>query len=55
MTNYDRIKNMTVEELADYLKIKDCPKPFKTGKIKCPTKGTCRECWIDYLNQEVEE
>ena len=26
MTNYDRIKNMTVEELADYLKIKDCPK-----------------------------
>lgn len=55
MTEYDRIKNMTAEEMAEYLSGLLCndkdPFMFK----RCSTHSTCRECWLDYLNHEVGE
>lgn len=55
MTEYDKLKNMEVEEMAEYLSGLLCndnnPFMFK----RCSTHSTCRECWLDYLNQEAEE
>lgn len=54
MTNYERIKNMSVEEMVDEMwKIKQedgCPFKF----CEYP-KLTCFACWEIWLNQEVEE
>ena len=57
MTNYEKIKNMSVEEMAKEMeetRIKEgCP------LYRCPRmrlgKTTCYECWLSWLNQEVEE
>lgn len=57
LTNADRIRAMSDEELAKWLW-------FKTGK--CPPFGYCphpdlekpcvvEDCWLDWLKQEVEE
>lgn len=51
MTNADRIRAMTDEELAkliDDAKI-ICP------PIDCPEEGNCVDCWLDYLKQEVKD
>ena len=56
-TNADRIRQMTVEELAEMVSMKvcrivkpdgkDCPKGFYFGK--------CDKCVISWLKQEVSE
>lgn len=63
MTNYERIKNMTVEEMAD-LFLGLCEKDDSLSSCeKCPL---CNDCGIDYggspnhrweawLKSEVEE
>ena len=52
-TNYDRIRNMSVEELADFIlnydTIGECPLP----NIKCMEK-TCFECIKKWLESEVD-
>lgn len=58
MTNADRIRAMTDEELADWLKyerISVCPPD--TGHIHCNISDICsdRKCWLDYLKQEVKD
>lgn len=61
MTNYERIVNKTVEEMATGLdKIacivcsrcfcKDCPLNFIRGDYKCSKEG-----FIEWLESEVEE
>ena len=49
LTNADRIRAMTDEELADILKCvpdyTDCP----------PGADDCRKCILDWLRQEAEE
>lgn len=56
MTNYERIKNMSVEEMAKYFAdtkglcfsceiFKFCQKGF----------GDCEQTHLDWLNKEVEE
>ena len=69
-TNYDRIRNMSVEEMAKYIDDYDdrlggeiccwyCEKT--TGKkYRCPygeeeRDSKCIECIIEWLNSEVEE
>ena len=69
-TNYDRIRNMSVEEMAKYIDTNDdklggeiccwyCEKT--TGKkYRCPygeeeRDSKCIECIIEWLNSEVEE
>ena len=58
MTNYEKIKAMSVEELAEVLlKVKDCSK--NENCIGCPLK-TCAKCYVyndvkAWLNKEAEE
>lgn len=51
LTNADRIRSMTDEELAEEMgtTIDRCP-PSSTI---CP-KGGCQDCWLGWLKQEVE-
>lgn len=50
-TNADRIRNMTDEELAEYLSnVHYCPTPSPCD----PTKE-CKECWVNWLRSPVEE
>lgn len=61
-TNADRIRNMSVEELAEFLlKVNTCAKPCMTGETTCKwkdypehTKG-CKDCFMEWLNQEAME
>lgn len=52
MTNADKIRAMTDEELAHF---------WETRPDACPPIGTicsgknCYDCWLDWLEQEVEE
>ena len=49
--NADRIRNMTDEELAEYLSnVHYCPTP----SICDPTKN-CNDCWLKWLRSPVEE
>lgn len=55
MTNADRIRSMTDEELAKMLPTKsmwNCPPDIKT-RGGCP--GECVPCWLNWLKQEEEE
>lgn len=63
MTNADRIRNMTDEELAEFLLEVNCAyaKPCMTGENDCkwedyPThdKG-CKDCFLEWLQAEVKE
>lgn len=54
MTNADRIRSMSDEELAELLFLqRKCPPEKK--HITCGTTGTCDECWTDWLRQPAEE
>lgn len=57
MTNADRIRNMTDEELAEILhslknKCGDCP--VAKSSIFCSTFPTCKDAWLAWLRQEGE-
>ena len=49
MTNADRIRAMTDEELAAWLSICGCPDAF--SMVGDCESGKCEECWIAYLQQ----
>lgn len=61
ITNADRIRAMTDEEMAFELACSGCPKEhfIKDNEfVDCPaahepSKADCVKCWLDYLNQEV--
>lgn len=58
MTNADRIRSMTGEELAEFLAVKtDCVNcPCRDGYDECDTAdGTCQKQWLDWLKEEVED
>ena len=51
-TNYDRLRSMTDEELADYMAYvgmvnNGCP----VKSLKC--QESCNKCWLDWLKQEA--
>ena len=55
ITNADRLRMMTDEELAQFLPSKsmwNCPPDIK-DRGGCP--GECVPCWLDWLKQEAEE
>lgn len=62
MTNFERIKNMTVDELAILLR-STCPYALEpitdekraTGRKKCLSNMSCNECRTEWLNSEVGE
>ena len=61
ITNADRIRAMTDEEMAFELACSGCPKEhfIKDNEfVDCPaahepSKADCVKCWLDYLKQEV--
>lgn len=55
MTNADRIRQMTDEELAEFMEPYDsgCPR-WKENLIPCTQRRNCRDCWLDWLKQEAE-
>ena len=57
MTNYDRIQNMSIEELAEFLQ----ESIYAVGEnlfecIDCSVvKGDCKACYLKWLQAESEE
>lgn len=52
MTNADRIRSMTDEELALTVM---CPADITGGDTKCDQYHNCRKCTLDWLQRESEE
>lgn len=54
ITNADRIRAMSDEELAEWLaEVNDfggCP---NRGAVNCQSE--CRQCWLDWLRQEASD
>lgn len=48
MTNGDKIRQMSDEELAEYLYDGNCP----TRECQAPL---CKDCWLKWLKSEVEK
>ena len=53
MTNGDKIRQMTNEELAELMNDEPCP-PMYRG-TRCPEERNCLECWAEWLKMEAEE
>lgn len=56
ITNADRIRAMTDEELAEFMKPYDsgCPRWGGKEPIPCSQRSNCRDCWLDWLKAPVE-
>lgn len=52
MTNADRIRSMTDDELVDWI-TRDCPGSPKPC-IKVHYRVDCKSCWFDWLKQEAD-
>ena len=55
ITNADRIRAMSDEELAEWLGQYGERSFACTGLGACDCQTTCRECWLDWLRQEVTD
>ena len=56
VTNGDKIRSMTDEELADWLGIYcNGQTAQEVGKPCVSGMGSCEECWLDWLKQECEQ
>ena len=53
MTNADRIRAMTDEELADYFSELSCWP--NAGREDCRGMANCMDCWLDWLKQEADD
>lgn len=55
ITNADRIRSMTDEELADWLGVYcNGQTAQEVGKPCVSDMGSCEECWLEWLRQECE-
>ena len=54
MTNADRIRAMTDEELAELLAPVLCPYLDCPSELPFEDTTTCKDCWLDWLRQEVD-
>ena len=52
LTNADRIRAMTDEELARHFSFRWCPPDRHCTTLD---KITCYDCWLDHLKQEVKD
>ena len=58
MTNGDRIRQMTDEELAEFVSMKVCRILRPSGEEYCPKGfyfGKCDKCVVAWLKQEVDD
>lgn len=51
MTLYDKIKNMTVDEMAEYFRWRTCLKTDRSPEW-CREFDTCKDCILYLLKQE---
>lgn len=55
MTNAQKIRSMTDEELARrIMHLNFCPPNIDEYK-ECGKDANCRQCWVDWLKQSYEE
>ena len=56
MSNADRIRAMSDEELAEFMRPYDsgCPR-WKENPLPCSDWDNCGECWLKWLKEEVSE
>lgn len=54
MTNYERIKNMSIEEMAVTIM---CPNDMGMAEIKCDKSDDCNccKCCLEWLQQDNEK
>ena len=52
LTNYDKIRNMTLDEMAEFLDTPDC---YYCKVENCDDYDDCKEALIKWLQQESEE
>lgn len=58
MTNADRIRAMTDEELAKLIAYEGCPEGCPLDGKSCwytQNYDNCHSCWLDWLKQEVTD
>jgi len=56
ITNADRIRSMTDEELADWLGVYcNGQTAQEVGKPCVSGMGSCEDCWLDWLRQEAKD
>ena len=55
MTNADKIRNMTDEELDAFFPDALCDNIQDTNKEWCEKHSTCSGCTLEWLKHEVEE
>lgn len=55
ITNADRIRAMTDEELAEFHGEYSCPPNYNwSGGCERNRDEYCEKCWLDWLKQEVD-
>lgn len=54
-TNADRIRQMTDEELAEFIEGAICPPKCYSRSIGECEKEECVPCWLKWLREEVKE
>ena len=55
MTNADRIRSLSDEELAVFLTDNACPPPFNGPRCKRrDDRYSCHDCWLDWLKEEAK-
>ncbi len=57
MTNFEKIKAMSVEEMAEYLyrNVADCEMCPAMKSCKAPTDIACKRTLLEWLEREAEE
>lgn len=55
ITNADRIRRMTDEELANWYFSEFFPNAPYCNKLECYRDSPCEQCLLDWLKQEAEE
>ena len=55
MTNYEKIKNMSIEEMAGFLAYERRGACAKVSAYKCYHRDDCTICFRKWLESEVEE
>lgn len=60
ITNYDRLRAKSVEELAEFMNCGACPPGKDVTELCHDTDGgsvpdMCNLCWLDWLKQEAGE
>ena len=53
LTNADRIRAMTDEELARWRSRGQCPTWRYHGDYDCMNRS-CKDCWLEWLKQEIK-